>query len=707
RKISDDVATFLSSTLEKLPKEVRKALSTLSCFGISCRVSVLEILERQLSTSLVPELGAAVEQGILDRVNGSFYFCHDQLQEAAYNTIMPYERCLVHFRYGIALASMNISQNEDDNLLFIAVKQVNHGGPQAVENAAQAKLMANLNLEAGLRAMKMSDFSSGYSFFDNGISFLPKGHWKESYDLSLQLFDNAGKCAMVIGDYVAFRIISDQVVTFAQTFQEKLSTVYNVICVLAAENEIQKAVEKITLILSELGEELPEYFSDSMTKLSIELTRKTLHDFTDKELVEYKMMTDPSKVMAMKFLARLEILFQMTNPNLQPFVTIRMVELSISHGLSQLSPVGFVHFAQLLARLGNFVEACRYVKVAQELSVKRGLNECAGDAIATGTQIMCFVEPVQTMLQFHVEGQTTAQLNGDLQGAFYNSAAYVGTAVQAGAKLSICRENFVQYRRLVEGKSSSWLAHCIQMEKNVLRLIGEQGAGNSTGANDAKIEEELDMGKSNPHAIMIYSYQKIYLHLIFREYEPMEKYAKIFFSFDLYSWTLLYVHTGHAFHSGLAAWWIFRRTNDLKWKATGEKATVTMKKWAESSRHNFAHKAYLLQAEEAFCNDDYQSAKSLYEKSVSAAKQHRYARQEALACELAGHFFLESANRDAALEYFVQAHEKYHEWGANAKSNILFEFVQQSFGLNDSFPAPSSTVQHEHEANKSQRKRNI
>ncbi len=38
-----------------------------------------------------------------------------------------------------------------------------------------------------------------------------------------------------------------------------------------------------------------------------------------------------------------------------------------------------------------------------------------------------------------------------------------------------------------------------------------------------------------------------------------------------------------------------------------------------------------------------------------------------------------------AMDYFMKSHEKYHEWGAVAKTNALFGFVTEAFG-----PAPGS-----------------
>jgi hypothetical protein len=50
-----------------------------------------------------------------------------------------------------------------------------------------------------------------------------------------------------------------------------------------------------------------------------------------------------------------------------------------------------------------------------------------------------------------------------------------------------------------------------------------------------------------------------------------------------------------------------------------------------------------------------------------------------LACELAGYFYLEVGDSDKAMEYFLLAHEKYHEWGAFGKCDSLFKCVERIF----------------------------
>ena len=205
RKLPDDVAAFIISNFGRLPQEMQRALSCLSCFGASATTHLLQILSRKLNVPFMEQLDKAVTEGILDKIDGSYSFCHDRLQEAASGMLRPDERCLLHFKYGVALVAHYIEVN-DQSMVFTATDQLNRGGPAAVEEPTQFVLIANLNLTAGINAMGMSDFASAFSYFDHGISFLRKKHWQNEYDLSLRLYENAAKCASFLGDVVSFQV---------------------------------------------------------------------------------------------------------------------------------------------------------------------------------------------------------------------------------------------------------------------------------------------------------------------------------------------------------------------------------------------------------------------------------------------------------------------------------------------------------------------
>eukprot|EP00984_Skeletonema_dohrnii_P023648 scaffold12752_cov68-Skeletonema_dohrnii-CCMP3373.AAC.1 len=151
-KIPDNVATFITNTFDRLSFEVVSALVVLSCFGAGADISLIEVLEKEIEQPLIAPLDDAVAHSVLGKRNGKLYFMHDKLQEAAYSKMKPEERCLHHNRYGLALGFVAVRER-DDRLLLTAVTQINHGGPQAVIDDEQAVVMANLNLDAGKKAM--------------------------------------------------------------------------------------------------------------------------------------------------------------------------------------------------------------------------------------------------------------------------------------------------------------------------------------------------------------------------------------------------------------------------------------------------------------------------------------------------------------------------------------------------------------------------
>ena len=93
--------------------------------------------------------------------------------------------------------------------------------------------------------------------------------------------------------------------------------------------------------------------------------------------------------------------------------------------------------------------------------------------------------------------------------------------------------------------------------------------------------------------------------------------------------------------------------------------------------------AYLLQAEEQFCERNFDVAETLYDAAISSSKTHKFLNEEALANELAGHFYLETGRQNESVSYFMRAFEKYTEWGAAAKAVSLSKYFDHSHNVHD------------------------
>jgi predicted ATPase len=257
RKLPSDVVEFMSASLSRLPKGVLSALCVLSCFGATSNASLVERLEAEVEPLLSTHLATAISEGLLFKKDGQYRFIHDRVHEAVYTRIKPEEVCLHHFKYGLAICSVAREEN-DDTLLLVAVGQINLGGPTAVSDYEQGLMVANLNLVAGEKAMAMSDFFAAYS--------LKKGHWVDHYDLTLDLYMGASKCALANGNHSSLGIMLDQVLHYAKSPEDKSDIIFIKLTLLNYATKFRETIELGTNFLLKFGEELPKPITSDVVK---------------------------------------------------------------------------------------------------------------------------------------------------------------------------------------------------------------------------------------------------------------------------------------------------------------------------------------------------------------------------------------------------------------------------------------------------------
>jgi predicted ATPase len=86
-KLPDDIAMLFVHRINTLPIYVKIALGALSCFGASVECAVIKAIETDLKMNLIDPLSMAIDEGLLNMLDGRYCFCHDLIQEASYNTI--------------------------------------------------------------------------------------------------------------------------------------------------------------------------------------------------------------------------------------------------------------------------------------------------------------------------------------------------------------------------------------------------------------------------------------------------------------------------------------------------------------------------------------------------------------------------------------------------------------------------------------------
>jgi len=206
----------------------------------------------------------------------------------------------------------------------------------------------------------------------------------------------------------------------------------------------------------------------------------------------------------------------------------------------------------------------------------------------------------------------------------------------------------------------------------IFKLVGTDEESKYVSA-----EEQNILLVSNNSVRAFYYFHRARTSFMFRSYDDTKENTETYLACIRNTWAnLFFGHAIHAFYVGLISFWLARKLKEERqWHEMGNKYKLVLKKCAESSQWTFENKWYLLEAEESFCNNDFEAAKAYYEKAISSARSHKFVHEEALACELAAYFYLELGENIKSVEYFKLALEKYKEWGAFEKCDSLSKFV--------------------------------
>ncbi len=616
--LPDDVVMFLTNWIEELSEDVKLSLCVLACFGSSVKTIVIKTLEKSLQKNLLVNLDTAVEEGLLDKKDDEYHFTHDRIQEAAYNMVNFSDRRKYHYNNGMALTPLAV-EDEDDVVLLTAVNQLCLAGPEAIRDESQNVVVARLNLRAGKKAIEMSDFVAAFSYFENGISFLREQHWENHYELSLELFDFAAKCALTNGDNVNLDLLSEKVIANGRSYEDRLNVMYFFICATAYSSRLPESIAKGLEILANLGIELRGH--ESSLEVCVQETKDLLAVYTHDEILNTRRMVDPTMIIAMKILGKLEVGMSQIMPKLFPYVTQRIIQLSLMHGMSPVSPVGFVHLGSYVAKLGDISEGYRYVTLARSLLDRVGSRESAGEVISIGAQVRAYIEPLQATLEYHNEGYTASMASGDIGQAALNTVLICSSSLSAGVNLQTMREKSVEVTNFLFERKMFILV--VQIEC-LLGLVSKL-SGKEEKSKYVSTEVVHGILATNNNVTATYYVQKAYVSFIFRSYDDSKLYIEKHLEVVENTWAnLLVAHSFLAFYFGLISFWVARKSRDEpQWLEHGNRSKLAFKKWAESSKWTFENKWYLLEAEGSYCSNDFDRAKLFYEKAITSSQDHK------------------------------------------------------------------------------------
>jgi len=677
KRYTDNVVEFMVAKLKRLPDTTQQALQQLACLGNVAEIATLTLVRGVSEDGLHIALWEAARTGLILRLDSSYAFLHDRVQEAAYALIPENERAEAHLRIGRVLASRAPSEELEEKI-FEIVNQLDRGAA-LIHSREERDRVAELNLIAGKRAKTSTAYASALNYLAAGRALLTEDSWQRQYELIFSIEYHWAECELLTADLAA----AEERLIMLSHRAGNLIDIAAVACLrLTLYTTLDRSDRGVEVCLEYLQRSGVHWSPHPITdEVQREYDRiwQQVGSRSIEELVDLPLMRNPEVHATLDVLTEVVTPALFTDENLLSLVICRMVNLSLEHGNSDGSCFAYVWLGMILGpHFGDYRTGFRFGRLGYDLVEKRGLHRYQARAyMSFGNLVMPWTRHVQTGRDLVRRAFDAAIKIGDLTFAAYSCNNLNTNLLATGDSLGDTQreaDNGLDFARKARfGLVIDIITAQLGLIRTLRGLTPEFGSFNDEGFNERQFEDHL---QSDPRLALPecwYWVRKLQARVYANDYaSAIEAASKA----QPLLWTSpsFFEVAEYYFYDALA------RAAQCDAASAGERAlhleTLTahhkqLEVWAENCPENFANRATLVAAEIARLEGRALDAMDLYEQAIRSARANGFVHNEALAYELAARFYAARGFEEFAHVYLRNAHYGYLRWGADGKVRQL------------------------------------
>ncbi|MCF4967265.1 trifunctional serine/threonine-protein kinase/ATP-binding protein/sensor histidine kinase [Nostoc sp. CMAA1605] len=706
-QLTDDVVEFMKIQLLKLPQSTQKALQLAACIGHHFDLKTLAIVYEKSLAETISDLRAARLEGMIllqsevyqllevntepqyqlvnseqDESTNSRYqssqcqFVHDRIQQAAYSLIPEQQKLSLHFKIGKLLLDHTPTSKLEDNIFGI-VNQLNMAIQLIVEPSERIQL-AEMNLQAGRKALISTAYPSARKYLNTGIQLLPNQRWDTDYHLTLALYETATETSYLAGDFEQMEALAQVVLSNAKTKIDQLK-IYDVkIRNYSSQGKALEAIEMALDFCQVLGVKFPENPSQLDVQKEIQKIYSNLAHRCIEDLIDLPEMQDVEALALMRVLASAFSSFYQAFPALMPLVCLKQIDLSLQFGNSPLSAFAYAIYGFMLCGVvGDIASGYQFGKLAVNLAHKCNNKEVKAKSMGTfNSHISHWQIHLRDTLKHFLETYTVALETGDLEFAAFSLQNYGYSAFFLGKELVCLQPELAKYSSAIKQINQEKVFYWQEIyHQTVLNLLE-----NRENSSDllGEVYDEVKMLpihlKDNDGIAILHLYLcKTYLCYLFQDYSKAWENTKKMAEF-LHGGVGTLSYTQFHFYDSLVRLAVYIDVSASEQQEILAQVKVNQEKlqhWASYAPMNYLHKFHLVEAEYHRVLDNKTAAMDNYERAINLAKENDYIHEAALACELAAQFYLAWGKQRIVPNYLTDAYRAYQRWGAVAKVKHL------------------------------------
>lgn len=709
--MTENVIDLLASKIQRLPNSTQEFLKLAACIGYQFSVETLEMVSEQA----VASLWEAVAEGLVVpaeykfgyvpyhklsseehatttdsyQISTQYRFIHDRIQQAAYSLIPTEQKQQIHQKIGELLLEITPSHKIEQNI-FDITNQLNEAVSLITDPDKRLQL-AQLNLIAGRKARDAAAYPRSLNYLSTGILLLGARSWTSQYELTLSLTIEAAETAFLCGDTVQMEGLAEIALRQARNILDKVHIYELKIHAYISAHRHSEAISMAQQVLRQLNIRFPGTPSYFALLKALWHNHWLIRQRKIISLAHLPIMTEPSKLAALRILSSIGSSAYHAVPDLIPLLTCKAVNLCLRYGNAPVSSYVYANYGVMLCSLiKNIPKGYEFGQLALELVASTNNKSLElKTRFTVQAQIRHWCEPIADVLPALKQVYQDTLETGDLhQAAMVACSYYMGQYV-SGCNISQLnseiKNNLSNIGRLKQVKALIYGRICRQSLQYLLQTDIDQIEQYKKGMIlQGGIYDEITMlarhaQDNDQMALFILYFHKMLLCYWFYNYaealsnaEKAEQFINsviglpIFPSFYFYL-ALIYLALIPDSSSNEQELFLYEIKHIQK----------KMRYWAKHSPQNYAHKYELIKAEIAAKDRYVELAKECYEQAAQLAQKYDYLHEEALICERAAQFLFRMNKPRLAQVYLNDAHYAYTQWGATAKILLLEQQYSQ------------------------------
>jgi PAS domain S-box-containing protein len=689
---TDNVVDLMVGKLNRLPVETQKTLKEFACLGNSAEVATLSIVHGTSEEEVHSDLWEALRLGFIVRLEGSYKFGHDRVQEAAYLLIPEELRAEAHLRMGRQLYSSMTPEEIAENI-FRVVNQLNAGAALITERTEKERV-AELNLAAGQKTKASAAYALACNYFGLGMAMAGRSGWKRRYDLALGLWLERAECEFLTGNIETAERLISEVLQKARSKLDKAAAyrLWVQLCVFKTQNG--QAVDIALECLGLFGIEMPPHPTLQQVQNEYEEVWKNLKGRSIASLIKLPRMSDPEMQAAMSVLSTLSAPAMNTDNNLFRLLICHMVNVSVKYGITAASTHGYAWFGVILGPVFHrYKDGYRFGKLAVDLVEKYNFLCWKAKVYYAMETVLLWTQPLNSAIDSVRAAFRTALETGDLTFACYSSHHLVTDLLLRGEHLDqVWLESTRAHDFAQNAKFRDVADAVLSIQRFVQNVRGQKG-GSSTDADDERAFEARLLESPMPTKLCWYWILRLWAHFMSGDYAAA-------IAAGQKARALLWASEGHiqlldyCYYTALSAAGFWKEAPPDKQSELLDlqiQHLAQLKEWAENCPSTFRDKYALAAAEFARVEGRELDAERLYEQAIRSARANGFVHNEALANELAARFYAARGFEKIANAYLRDARYGFLRWGADGKVRQLDDLYPQ-LRVEEPISGPAGTI---------------